>query len=145
MISEQIALLKGELEDKKYEHKTPREIARMLSARPDIANPSSAQKVPAPFTADDLKLTVDTLADDVKVELVNIIAEQDHAKLRDYGTLGGKNLTLIASKLIDDPTHPATVPGDSPLMALGIRVLEWGGMTFTDSIPRGAVEDVQNG
>ena len=65
--------------------------------------------------------------------------------LRDYGTLGGKNLAAVAEKVIDDPDHPKTVRGNSPLMELGIRVLEWGGMTFTDSIPRGAVEDVQNG
>ena len=145
MTPEQITLLKGELKNLKYKGKTSREIARMLSARPDIPNPAIADKVPAPFTADDLKATVDTLTGDVKIELVNIIAEQDHAKLKDYGTLGGKNLALIAGKTIDDPTHPATVPGNSPLMVLKIIELEWGGMTFTNSIPRGAVEDVQNG
>lgn len=145
MTAEQIALLKGEIAKAKYKNKTSREIARMLSQRPDVPNPVAASKVPAPFTADDLTATVSTLPEEVRVELVNIIAEQNHAKLRDYGILGGKNLALIAGKLIDDPTHPATVPGDSLLMALGIRVLEWGGMTFTDSIPRGAVEEVQNG
>ena len=144
MTPEQVSLLQSEIVKPAYSGKTPRQIARMLSERPDVPNPVAAQKVPAPFSADDLQATVDSLTPEVKIELVNIIAEQDHAKLRDYGTLGGKNLTLIADKLIDDPTHPATVPGNSPLMALGIRVLEWDGMTFTDSIPRGAVEEAIN-
>jgi len=145
MTPEQVALLKAEIEKPDYSKKTPREIARMLSKRPDVPNPLAAKKVPAPFTADDLKTTVDTLSAEAKIELVNIIAEQDHAKLADYGTLGGKNLAVVAGKLIDDPSHPATIPGNSPLMALGISVLEWGGMTFTNSIPRGAVEDVIHG
>ena len=145
MTPEQTALLKGELKDAKYKGKTPREIARMLSRRPQVPNPTPARKVPAPFTAADLKPSVAALSPEVKLAFVQIVAEQDHAKLKDYGTLGNENLAAIADKVIDDPNHPATVPGDSPLMALGIRTLEWGDMTFTNSIPRGAIEEAQNG
>lgn len=145
MTPEQIALLAGEIKDAQYTGKTPREIARMLSLRPAVPNPASPSKVPAPFTADDLKLTVASLSAEVQIELVGIIAEQDHDKLRDYGTFGGKNLAAIADQVINDPNHPATVPGQSRLAVLGIRALEWGGMTFTDSIPRGAVQEVQGG
>lgn len=145
MTQEQIALLNDELSTRKYDGKTSREIARMLSTRPYVPNPVTAAKIPAPFTADDLKNIVSTLPEGVQVELVNIIAEQDHSKLEDYGTFGGRSLAAIAARVIDDPSHQVTIRGDSPLMTLGITEIKWDGMTFINSIPRDAVEDVQNG
>ena len=76
MTPEQVALLRGELKDAKYRGKTSREIARMLSKRVQIPNPTAARKVPAPFTADNLKVSVATLLPEVKIALINIIAEQ---------------------------------------------------------------------
>ena len=83
------------------------------------------------------------------------IQAQDNAALGDWATLAiagglitaqlGAQIQTYSEGTVPDPDWPAEIPGTSPLMALGIRVLEWDGMTFTDSIPRGAVEDVQNG
>jgi len=156
MTAEQIVLLQTELQDSKYEDKTPREIARMFSARSMVANPNPQPKVPRPLSATDAaKLDLTNLGEEMTAQLHRIIQDGDNAALVDWALLAektgliGANLSgaiqSYAKGTVPDPNWPAEVPGDSILMSLGIRELEWRGMTFTDSIPRGAIEEIQNG
>lgn len=156
MTPEQITLIKGELTDAKYNGKTSREMARMLSLRPLISNPTPAGQVPRPLYADDaVALNLSGISDEILARLHQIIQDQDNTALADLAKIaerGGLIPAAVSTQIqgyangtVADPSWPSDVPGDSPLMALGIRSLEWGGMTFADSIPRGAVEEVQNG
>lgn len=156
MTPEQIILLKGELAKPDYAGKTYREMARMLSLAPLIPNPTPAPKVPRELYADDAAaLNLSGISDEILARLHQIIQDQDNAALADLAKIAEKGglvpaaistqIQNYANGTIDDPTWPSEVSGISPLTVLGIRVLEWGGMRFTDSIPRGAVEDVING
>ena len=156
MTPEQVALLKGEIAKAAYEDKTPREIARMLSNRGLVPNPSPQPQVPRPlYAADAVALNLSGISDEILARLHQIIQDQDNAALADLAKImerGGLIPADISTQIqgyangtVADPAWASEVPGNSLLMALGIRTLEWGGMTFTDSIPRGAVEDVQNG
>jgi len=156
MTPEQIALLRTELQDSKYQDKTPREIARMFSARPPVANPGPQPQIPRPLSATDAaKLDLTNLGEEMTAQLHRIIQDGDNGALVDWALLAektgliGANLSgaiqSYAKGTVPDPNWPAEVPGDSILMSLGIRELEWHGMTFTDSIPRGAIEEIQNG
>jgi len=156
MTPAQIALLQTELAKPAYLGKTYREMARMLSQRPLIPNPTPASQVPRPLYAQDaVALNLSGISDEILARLHQIIQDQDNAALADLAKIaekGGLIPAAISAQIqgyangtVANPVWASTVPGDSPLMVLGIRVLEWGEMTFTDSIPRGAVEEAING
>ena len=142
MTDEQKAVLAAEIAKAEYKGKTPREIARMLNKWPQVSNPLPAPKVPAPFEAKDVTSMIVAVSKEANVRLVSILAEQNHGELRDFGKLCGVDLSAVADKVIPDPNWPAMVRGDSKTVELGLTPLEWGGMTFTNSVPRGAVEEV---
>ena len=153
MTPAQIALLKTELADTKYSGKTSAEIAGMLLARPLIPNPNPQPQVPRPLTASDaaaLKLT--GIGDGMLAQLHSAIQAQDNKALAGWAVLAvsaglitgqlGTAIQNYANQTVPDPKWPAKVPGNNRLAALGITKLEWGGMTFTGSIPKDAVESV---
>lgn len=145
MTDEQKAILAGEIAKPEYEGKTFREIARMLNAWPDVPNPEPVPKIPAPFEAEDITVAIGAISKEANVRLVSILAGQDHDELRDFGKLCGLDLSAIADRTIADPNWPATIRGDSKTVELDLTPLEWGGMTFTNSVPRGAVEEASSG
>lgn len=149
MTDAQKAVLKAEIQKSYYQGKTFREIARMLNAWPMVDNLEPTPNIPKPITGEAVQTLVSkvSVSQEAVAELVGLVIDGNRQGVREWAGLYLNDVgqTIIANYLDDvvpDPDWPVKVRGDSKTVELGLTPLEWGGMTFTNSIPRGAVEEV---
>ena len=130
---EEVGAVKAELAKAEYSGKTFAEKAAMLADRPPVANPAPAPQIPpSTFNIDHL-LSLIPLAEVQKIPADSLhrtgaeIEEGDvKSALRATSIwaanawISGDTKTALtnACTLVDDPNHPATVPGDSKLKTI---------------------------